>query len=966
MHWKAFLRLTLSLSIIFLLLSACQGSNSGSEPPDQPVLNDSSILKVGSLRTAADPGITTTVFNDYGDGVAVWTVTSEGTWLYYSLYDSASDSWSRADRLAYLTNESRYVTPQVVTNGTGYAVAWRAGYDLYVSLLNGREWTTTRAEDDATSFQLDTNGSGYLLAWTASMDSYSKYPTYRANVYTTLSQDGTVWDDPVVHNEAEDEFASNIRIESNGSGYALTWLEKSNRIFANIFDGSAWQGTEELVNLSDSDINHLDIASNGSGYSLVWSASDNSVMNRIYTAADGWSQNSDVFGDNGDISYAFLDGVVSNGTGYCVLVTTNETGGSGLYAVISPLGDAVWGEAVPLRLSNRAALKKALVSDGESYAVAWEDYDDSDQVIAQYTASVYQGTGWDTLADPISIVPVGSFITGPAIEIAGLNGHYVLATKQRIDGTDSITATQYDSNGGWGETLTLEGDSGSAKDPSIAVIPDSGLAVIWHQINDTGTDISTYCNRWDGSQWRGKRLLSEASYLLGSSHTPQIVAADNGKTLAVWSQDRNGYRALIASLQEGDSWAPPVVLSDSITTVDPQIASNGTGFAMLWEEWNNNDYLLKGLALDGNDLSESVVQDIALLHQSSKPIPMALASNGSGYMSLYVLYNPSSDIYGNLTARHFDGTVWRDSVTIAEDVYFESGHPRVATNGTTYRTAWLTWGETIDLYSSQYDGEAWSSDQLVAADLEIISISDYWEGSPGAPQLASNGEGYGIFWFDRGNVMSSLYANGGWSTPEDIGDIEFFSWNHNESPRVASNGAGYAVAWRSITEQIFSTLYANVYDGTAWGGIERFNASQSVIFDMIDNNRLLKASGEKYALLWGTPYSEILTSVYDGTQWSAITKLNDAQNSPPQFQLASDGAGFLAAWIQDSGNSTYELVMSGFKDNEWGSPEIVDRNEFSKYDLNLQGGADSYQAIWTRAEQGGDPQVRIPWAVSGF
>ncbi|MET0069666.1 MAG: hypothetical protein ABW096_06465 [Candidatus Thiodiazotropha sp.] len=997
MHpWNTFLGLTLSLTLALILLSSCGGSGGSGEDgnpttdlpndgntdlpndgntdipdivdPGDPPNQDPSVLKVSDLRTAAEPDAPITVFNSAGDGVSVWVVRDAGTWLYYSLYDSASDSWSRAERLTEVVHDNLSIEPKLVSNGTGYAVAWLLDSELHVSLFNNGEWTTTRANSDATlvgSYHLASNGIGYLLAWNQHTDG-----TYV--LHSRLSDSGMTWRDAKIHSEVDGDSASSIQIASDGTGYALIWAEGDTRIHGVLFDGSTWQVSEVLVNLTGGATYNAHIASNGRGYSLVWSTYG-PIRNRLYTASGGWSPSSLVFPLDSAMNFAYANDIVSNGTGYCVLFTTLEDSGRGLYAVIDSMGDSNWGEASRLNISEQDVWQKTLVSDGDGYAAAWGIYEPSVYGVNQHTASVYQGTGWNRLPNPVSIVPIDGLeligdhpLDEQAIEIAGSNGHYVLAAKQLIDGVESISATRFDNNGGWGETLTLESGSGSAKDPKISAIPNGGITLFWHQINDAGTDISTYTNEWDGSQWSGMQPLSVANYPLGSSYAPQLVAAGNGHSLAVWSQVRNGYRALIAGIRDGDDWLQPVVLSDSITEAAPQLASNGTGFAVSWEERSGDGYLLKGVTFERDLWSESIVQDISLLHQSSETIPLALASNGSDYMLLYVEYNSRYRIGGSLLARHFDGAAWHEPATIAEGAYMESGKPQIATNGSSYLTAWLRWGDTMDLYASQYDGTGWSSNQLVAAELEIIFDVDLWQGSPDVPQLASDGEGYGIFWFDRGRVMSSLYT-GSWSNPEELGDVNLFSWKNGETPSVASNGRGYAVAWRSDSDVSGSTLHANVYDGNTWVGAEQLNDGLDVMFDMFDNHDLLKASGDKYTLLWGTPYfSSVMASMFNGTQWST-TQLNQVQfDETTRFQLASDGVGFLAAWTADNGSGTYELFTSSYDSNAWEAPLVVDENSFNKYDLDLLGDANGFQAIWTRAEQGGDPWVRIPWSKSGL
>jgi hypothetical protein len=141
-----------------------------------------------------------------------------------------------------------------------------------------------------------------------------------------------------------------------------------------------------------------------------------------------------------------------------------------------------------------------------------------------------------------------------------------------------------------------------------------------------------------------------------------------------------------------------------------------------------------------------------------------------------------------------------------------------------------------------------------------------------------------------------------------------------------------------------------------------------------DRLRLIEVSGNKYAILWGHRVEEfsndadaLYARVFDGSQWSATTQLNTVMSNNNQYQLASDGTGgFMTAWIRNNGSGKSEILTKAFNGNEWESEEFVDENDFSKCDLNVLGGVNGYQAIWTRAETGGDPQVLIPWAKFGL
>ena len=986
-----FVRFSLTLLILALLLPACGGSNNDTSPNDLVAdppndgdtstdHQDPSVQKVSGTKTLASPGTPRVVFNSTGDGMAVWPVSSKGIWLYYSFYDHTSDSWSQAERLASVTTTTWLtLDPQLVSSRSGFAAAWMdAASNLSFSLFHEGEWSTNQVttNSDVTNiqnFRLVNSDQGYLVTWNTWTTNTGSYALYAA-----LSKNGVSWNDVEQLYSSDSESIALSDAVSDGTGYLITVSEaEANRLLGSFYNGSNWQDVEEILSPADGYNSRYSaqIASNGDGYSLAWSSvttNSTRVLNRIHTPSDGWSSNHVVTDETGRVS-----NLISNGTGYCVLMWMDN--GTILGTNVDPRGNGNW-DSVQIVANDVSIQQTTLTSDGDGYALAWNShhyYDLAGSV--HYYASIYQNGQWESTTDPLIILLPGDndqlldsiYTVDSPLNFTGFNGEYVLALKQKIDGIDHITTFQHDRLDGWSETELSGNSSGRIIDPAIAVNPREGISVIWHQVSDDASNIATYRNRSLDKQWQGKQLLSEGSYWLGSSYDSKLIAANDGSTLAVWSQDRNGYQALFANLREGDQWQQAVVLADSITETPPTIATNGTGFTITWEEKaTDKTYHLKAVEFSVSEWSESVVSSISQLHQSPSPIHMALASNGDSYM---VLHTDSTLMGLNLIARLFDGAGWNDPVTISEDATNESGYLQIESNGSSYLSAWLEYdNETMNIYSAEFDGTNWTPRQTVTTDLSRIGITDLWYGYPDVPQLASNGEDYAIFWFDRGKANSSFYSDG-WSDAQQIGNIETRYLAHGETPSVVSNGIGYAVAWTSVKDDGSSTLFANIYDGSAWRGAANLSQSSGsdVMFDMSDNNNLIKVSGEKYAVIWGNTDDDaetayrIFARVFDGMNWSESSLLSTISEIT-DFQLAGDSEGFLVAWLQNGGNGQNKILTNRFTGSEWGSPEIIDENSLSKYDLSLLGNTHGYQAIWNRAEPGDDPWVRIPWAKSGL
>ncbi|MEJ2402877.1 MAG: hypothetical protein P8171_01090 [Candidatus Thiodiazotropha sp.] len=1038
MHtWKV--NLGFVLIFLVIVLQACGGSDQSDPQPDDNSINQNqSILKVSDVRTLASLHSPTTLFNDSGDGIAIWSVTGfghsdsrfGGSWLYYSLFDHASESWSQAQRLVDLVDDSgdgallklvsngngfavvwrdsddnlqtivfdgskwtathgasadnttiiahqftissvNLDSYEIVSNNTGYAITWEEFEGLYVSVFDGSEWNTSQlAEGRNLRSDLAANGEGYLVVW---------YQPSTEALYASVSQDGTTWDEAVLLNQSALE-SGYMEVVSNGTGYLVLWEEGGNLVLGDLYDGSVWHGREALISTNNGiDVN---VASNGKGYSLVWS-DDSTILGRNYTPSSGWSQSTEIFthsnGHPADSSAANVYDLISNGSGYCVTFIAYDNPEWGHYAAINSRGDDNWETATRLHQDeDRLNGVDTLVSDGESYAVAWSYYDGPfsisdfpDEYKTHYYASVYQDASWNTATEQINSIDGYT-----PFDILGHDGDYLVIVNKTIDGVKRLSATLYDDKSGWNETETLEGDFDATPVPSITVNPVIGFSVLWHQFNDSATDISTFNNQWNGEQWLGKSLVSEGDYSLGSSRDPLLIDADNGQTFAVWQQYKAGNLALYGNIRNSKGWSQPILLSDSLSPFKPpQIATNGTSFAVSWQEpVESGPFLIKAIVFEVEEWNESLADSAHVLAQNA--ISATLTSNGRDYMLLYAA--PGNDLKYSLVARRYNGTNWLEPVVVSEYSESYASNPQITTNGDTYLAAWFEYGDTyqdMDLVSSEFDGEAWGLTQRISSVLDGTKRNIHWSDFP---QLASNGEDYAVFWLDDKKIKSSIYTDS-WSATEEIGDINFasgYSWNDRETLSVVSNGEGYAIAWHSSEIQSKSAVFANIYAGTSWSGAQNLSESvtPTVMFDMHDNSRLIEVSGNKYAILWGHRVEEfsndadaLYARVFDGSQWSAITQLNTVMSNNNQYQLASDGTGgFMAAWIGNNGSGKSEILTKAFNGNEWESEEFVDENDFSKYDLNVLGGVNGYQAIWTRAGTGGDPQVRIPWAKFGL
>jgi hypothetical protein len=269
------------------------------------------------------------------------------------------------------------------------------------------------------------------------------------------------------------------------------------------------------------------------------------------------------------------------------------------------------------------------------------------------------------------------------------------------------------------------------------------------------------------------------------------------------------------------------------------------------------------------------------------------------------------------------------------------------------------------LYSSEFNGTAWGDAQLVErADNFVAGI-----------RIVSDGINYLAVWLQQSTtslvyrVWGNFYISGSWEDPIPLDD----EVDHvQDRPHVVAGSGGFAVAWQ-VWDSTNTTIRANTYDGTTWTGVTVLDDGSfgGAWLSPYGSSSLIRAAGDNFAVLWGryngTTY-DLLASVYDGTDWLPAEAFDSGGGvaTSDDFLLASDGDGFLAAWRQNDGSGTYDIVNSRWAGGAWGLEEILDEGSRSAFDLNLTGDQDGYYAIWTQPEPGGDEAVRFPWAKVMF
>ena len=373
------------------------------------------------------------------------------------------------------------------------------------------------------------------------------------------------------------------------------------------------------------------------------------------------------------------------------------------------------------------------------------------------------------------------------------NGNAIVVWDQ-FDGTQyNIWANRYSPGSGWGMAELIEtGNAGSASDPQIAIDADGNAIAVWHQWDGTRNNIWT--NRYSpGSGWGTVELIETDN--TGSARNPQIAIAADGNAIAVWQQSDGTRNNIWANRYiPGSGWgtAELIETDDAGDASDPQIAIDADGNAIaVWYQWDgirNNIWTNRYTPVSGWGTAELIEIDNA---GSAWHPQIAIDASGNAIAVWYQSDGTRDNIWIN---RYTPGSGWDTAELIETGNSGDAYYPQIDIEGSGNAIAvWQQFdGTRTNIWANRYTtGSGWGSAQLI----ETSNAGDACN-----PQIAIDASGNAIVvWeqFDstRYNIRANRYTPGfGLGTAQLIetdnsGDAYY--------PQIAIDGSGNVIAvWR--------------------------------------------------------------------------------------------------------------------------------------------------------------------------
>ncbi len=801
------------------LLVSCGGGGGGTPPPPPgpKAPPATGVLQLNGGTARATFSHFRAAFNNFGQSVAVWEENSGAATRILWSYNDGNSFSPEAELTPYGQN------PTVATNGTDFMIIWENGY-IYsrpCSSLGALENQATLGSGNYP--ELASNGTGYAAVW-----------SYGGNLNASIYSGGA-WSTPA-QIDNNPSYIGILKMASNGTGYAVAYRDNYNQVYAVLYTGGTWSG--ELRLDTGTTANDPDIASSSGGYAVSWHQDQHVYASLYSTGTSTWLAPNKLDTQSG---FANPPVIAGSSSGYAVSwAQSDDLGVDHIYTSLSSGVTGSWSGPVSVGSSTNGVQNPSItsISTGTGFAVAWEQ---SDGATIDTVANFYSAGTWTTaiqLSDgtsdalsPLAVNAVGAFGIG-WYQDDGSGNPNIFGEPRNADGTATgsglITLVQ----------RTQLPWKGTDQAPQIATNRDGVSLAVWRE--------------YDKGVWKLYGSINNSGtwgtpFLVGTNAVAQALATNGASFMIAWSSGVNTGQVNAVTCSSSGALGTPRVVGPGPNFPDSlSMASDGSGYAVAWSqivasEWSiyANVYSSGTWSTDGGGnptpwLLENRI-DVAFYPK--------IASNGRGYAAVWQQIDGSGySIFGNV----FSAGTWSTGGTLLESSANTASEPSIASNGTGYAAAWSQLDDATiwHAYANIYSGGTWSTNGTMVDNLTTGASS---------AKIASNGSGYAVVWVQNPvsqtdpSIYANVYSAGTWTTAQLLENGTGGAFG----PSIASDGTGYAVAWSQYDNLGILSIYADTYANGTWlmngvdpAPVQLDGGGSSAASPMITSN------GSKYSAVW--------------------------------------------------------------------------------------------------------------------
>ncbi|MBI4548648.1 MAG: T9SS type A sorting domain-containing protein [Ignavibacteriae bacterium] len=476
------------------------------------------------------------------------------------------------------------------------------------------------------------------------------------------------------------------------------------------------------------------------------------------------------------------------------------------------------GFAINARFGNQSS--PGVASDGANYLVVWEEKSTvAGQIWGARVASIgavfdVNGIRISTTAFVLQQFPTVSFNGAHYLVVWEMEAFPdVWSIQGRRIGTDGTVMDATDISILWGQDLL----SGGLREPSVASHGSDFLVVYSYSRNSAPSDI--YGTRITSEGTVPDTDGNTICRANGNQSQPSVVFGGS-EYFVVWTDARNPFPTLqdiYATLVDTNGVAMDTIGFAMSTEVnreyDPAIASNGSNYLVVWTDERNyyttaQDIFGARVSLSGDILDPNGFEITNSQGNITEYSP-AIASNGTDYLVVWEDYRYFLD--PNLPYAIFSTRITSDGIVLDTNgiEIFRSPFaiaPAVASNGVDYLVAWQ---EGLAGDYNIYGARVSKSGIVLEPTFIIISAASMEQTFP---VVASNGRDYLVVWQDSRDQAQGLNIYGVRVTSDAVlldsaGIPISTAMNAQQAPSVTWNGVNYLVAWHDNRASSFSDIY---------------------------------------------------------------------------------------------------------------------------------------------------------------
>ena len=529
---KQIITILLTLSLVFVIFTACDPDAPNTETPNTEIPNTEDQEPDGSEETS-DISVSGISITETSINLKLGTSTQITVTITPANATDKSVTFESSNPAIATVNESGLVfglaegntSITVTTTDGGFSAA--SGVTVY-----SPEWKTTEAidnaEGDARTPQICFDAEGNAIAvWSQSIGFYG-------HIWANSYSPDTGWGEAALI-EAQSRPSSNFQITSNSSGTVFAVWQQDNGSYYDLMacrytPDNGWE-TEVYIEESDVSCLYPQIAcdpqgnaaavwrQNGSRYDNIWAC--------FYTTGNGWGTPEKI--ENDDTGTATGAKIVFDSDNTPVAVWQQQNSSYDTYLWMNRLIEGEWG--TPEKVDTNEGFEPRIACDG--------------------------------------------------------NGNIFTTWYNWSPSTPSIFSNMYNSSSGWAGTELIGGETDDSRAPELAVNSDGTAFVVWYS-ND-GTEENAWGNCYTpGEGWANETLLETTA---GSVNFPRIACDSSGNAAAFWNQyDGTKYDIWVNYYNSRTGWTTAELLETEDGTasgINVAFDNEGNAFAV-WAQTDGN------------------------------------------------------------------------------------------------------------------------------------------------------------------------------------------------------------------------------------------------------------------------------------------------------------------------------------------------------------------------------------------